>query len=289
MESGLLGGAFHQEKSGAGLVVDAQPLDARVAALLDEVLHQGGQPVGKGIDVRRRAVDPAHRIVAELRVGQPGRVAPHLLEEHVGAVLLVPVEDAVQDPHLRAVEGELAALGLVDPLLDLDAVPVQPEPTGVPVDLLPCPLVLGRRIAAPAAAAVAVAVEDRVLDAVGDRRLDGVPRCPQAAAHGVDRLAAIDVDRHRARGAGAGAIGEPVGRRARSRHESSETRNEQDSQPKLCGERLRECRSRSPRWAERSKMKVSYGVAFFSAVAGLAASCFGFQYSGSALIQSSVT
>ncbi len=94
------------------------------------------------------AVDPAHRIVAELRVGQPRRVAPHLLKEDVGMLLLVPIEDAVQDPHLGAVEGEAVAIGFVDPLFDLDAVPVEAQPTGVPVDLLPGPLVLGRWIGA---------------------------------------------------------------------------------------------------------------------------------------------
>ena len=58
-------------------------------------------------------------------------------------MLLVPIEDAVEDPHLRAVERELAMLGFVDPLLNFDAVPVQPQPRGMAMDLLPSLLVLG--------------------------------------------------------------------------------------------------------------------------------------------------
>ena len=79
----------------ARLVIDAQPLDAGVAALLDEVLHQRRQSLREGLQIGRRAMDAAHRVVAELRVGQPRRVAPHLLEEDIRAVLLVPVEDPV--------------------------------------------------------------------------------------------------------------------------------------------------------------------------------------------------
>ena len=72
----------------------------------------------------------------------------------------------------------------------------------MPVDLLPRALILGRRVAAPTAATVAVAGEDRVLDAVGDERFHRVPRRAQAAAHAVDDLGAIHGHFHRLCGLG---------------------------------------------------------------------------------------
>jgi hypothetical protein len=79
---------------------------------------------------------------------------------------------------------EAVAFRFVDALFDLDAVPVESQPTGLPVNLLPGPLIFSRRISAPSAAAMA----DR------DWLFNGVPRRPDTAAHGVDDLACVYAD-----------------------------------------------------------------------------------------------
>src|ERR1039457_6729932 len=124
------------------------------------------------------------RIAAGPGGGQPCGVDPHLLKENICAVFLVPVQNAIENAHLRAVKGEVIAFGLVDALLDLHAIPVESQPTGVPINLLPGMLILRRRVGTPAAAAVAD----------WDGLLYRVPRGSDAATHGVDDLACVYTD-----------------------------------------------------------------------------------------------
>ena len=125
------------------------------------------------------------RVGPELGPGIPVDVAPHLLKEDVRVAALAPVQDAIQEAHLRGIPGEPAALRLVDALLEFDPAEVQPQPIGMTINLAPGACVLGGRIAAPAAAAVGAAIHD------WDGRLDGVPRRSKAAAHHVFDLAAV--------------------------------------------------------------------------------------------------
>ena len=104
-------------------------------------------------------------IVARTGVSQPSGIDPHLLKKNIGVVLLVPIQDAIEDAHLGAVECEAIFFRFVDALLDFDAVEVKSQPAGVPVDLLPGALIFSGGIGAPAAAAVAD----------GDWLLDRVP------------------------------------------------------------------------------------------------------------------
>lgn len=177
------------------LVIDAQPPNAGVALLFDQMLRQRGQSIRKILHRQRTAMHAADRILTPLEEGVPFHVAPHLLQEHVRMVALAPVEDAVEDPHFRIVPTELPTLWFVNPLLEFHAVPVQAQPARVVVDLGPRRVILSRRIPAPAAAAVALARKDRMrLLRHRDRFLDRVPRRADAAAHGVSHGRHIHAD-----------------------------------------------------------------------------------------------
>ena len=113
---------------------------------------------------------------------------PHDLEKHIGLAALTPVEDTVENAHLRPVPSEPLALGLPHPLFDFHADEIQTQPVGVALDLCPARVVLGRRVAAPSATTVCGAGKDRVLHPGGNLRFDGVPGRANPAAHGVDDL-----------------------------------------------------------------------------------------------------
>ncbi len=167
------------------LVGDAQKLDASVALLLDEVLNTGGQTLGEIVHRQRAAMHYAGGRALKLRKRVPLHVGPHLGQEYVDIVFLPPVEDPVKYPHFGIVPVEPTPLGLVHPLLQLDADPIHSEPLGMTIEHPPGVIVLGRRIGAPAAAAVVVQPEDRI-ELGGDRLLDRVPRRPDPAPHRVD-------------------------------------------------------------------------------------------------------
>ena len=198
IDMGLLGGLLEPGESVAWLVGDAQPADAGVFLGFDEVFEHGGQALGEIVERGRPAVDAPRRAVAELGEGVPADVAPHLCEEHVAAAPLAPVENAIEDSHLGIVPIELVACGLVHPLLQFDAAPIETEPIGMPLDLLPCLLILGGRIRAPTAAAVADDAAELLVAAGRDRHrlLDGMKRRPHAAAHDVDHLGGVHFHAH---------------------------------------------------------------------------------------------
>ena len=117
---------------------------------------------------------------------------PHDLEKHIGLAALTPVEDTVENAHLRPVPSEPLALGLPHPLFDFHADEIQTQPVGVAFDLCPARVVLGRRVAAPSATTVCGAGKDRVLHPGGNLSLDGVPGRANPAAHGVGDLLTSD-------------------------------------------------------------------------------------------------
>jgi hypothetical protein len=67
----------------------------------------------------------------------PVHVVPHLGQEHVHAVGLAHVQDAIERAHLGIVPIEPVALGLIHALSQLDRAPVQPKPAEMPFELLP--------------------------------------------------------------------------------------------------------------------------------------------------------
>ena len=160
------------------------------------MVHQGGHAVGECIQIARRTMDAGDRIVAGYGVGQPCGVDPHLLEENFCAVLLVPIQDAIENAHLGTVECKSTAFGLIDALFDFDPVPIEAQPAGVLVNLLPGALIFSGGIRTPAAPAVTD----------GDGFFDRVPRSPDASAHGVDDIAGVDTDFNRSRALRLGAF-----------------------------------------------------------------------------------
>ena len=170
------------------LVGDREPTDTRIALLLHQMLDQRGQAIGEVVHRQGTAVDTPHRIVAPLRKGVPGDVAPHLLEEDVHVPALTPIKDAVEDSHLGIVEVELVSFRLVHPLLDLHAAPIQPEPVGVAIEVLPGGLVFRRRIRTPGAASF------RLSRLVGNRLLDRVPGGSHPSSHHILHFRRVNVD-----------------------------------------------------------------------------------------------
>ena len=134
------------------LVADADPFDAGVSLGFGEVLNEFAEAEGPFIEGERTAAEDADGVLGELGVGVPGNVSPHLGEEDVDAAKLGPVEDAIEDLHLGVVPGEVALVGLVDALLELDAAPVHAEPVGVMEEIVPMSVVAGIGVAAPLAA-----------------------------------------------------------------------------------------------------------------------------------------
>jgi Protein of unknown function (DUF3738) len=89
---------------------------------------------------------PVFALVQEKPGTLGSQLDPHLLKENICAVLLVPVQNAIKNAHLGTVKGEVIAFGLIDALFDLYSVPVESQPTGVPINLLPGMLILRRRV-----------------------------------------------------------------------------------------------------------------------------------------------
>ena len=87
----------------------------------------------------------------------------------------MPIENTVEDSHFSVVPGEPPALRLVDPLFELDAVPVESQPAGVPVDLLPSRIVVCRRIGPPPAATVTLVAKHRMGRFGSGNRLLSIP------------------------------------------------------------------------------------------------------------------
>ena len=133
----------------------------------------------------------AGRGIAKLGKGVPFHIRPHLGQKHIDIVFLAPVENAIEDPHLGVVPIEGLSLGLVHSLFEFHADKIHAQPRCMPIELIPGRFIFGRWIASPSAAAVVAGWKNRVVSG-RYRFFDGVPRSPDAAAHGVYRRRRVD-------------------------------------------------------------------------------------------------